>query len=323
VSTTRGQLSAPVLAGPRSERARDAALRALCFGLMLYFRAVPFPFGKAFLWDRVVRPYILWRRLELVARTRFGARLTGALPDLMQGYLYFFGVWEPGITELYHAALKPGDVVVDVGANVGAHTLLAAHLVGPGGRVHAVEASPFIHDRLRRNIVANGATNIRSYNMAATETPGPVTVFLHDASNLGGTTIVAEEAARLGALREAVVEGRPLGTIVPEAELLAARLIKIDVEGAEWLVLRGMAPLLPRLRPDVEILLELNPAALARLGGSLDAVLAMFADAGFTAFEIANRYETRFYIAPVATPALPFDRRRDGLVDLVFRRARA
>jgi FkbM family methyltransferase len=320
VSTTRGQITAPILAAPRADRARDAVLRVLCFGLMLYFRAVPFSLGKAFLWDRLVRPYILWRRLDLVARTRFGARLAGGLPDLMHGYLYFFGVWEPGITALYRAALKPGDVVVDVGANVGAHALLAAHLVGPSGRVHAVEASPFIHARLCRNIAASGAANVSTYNMAATDAPGRVTVFLHDSSNLGGTTIVAEEAARLGAVREAVVEGGPLGAIVPEAALLAARIIKIDVEGAEWLVLRGLAPLLPRLRPDAEILLELNPSALARLGGSLDAVLAMFAASGFTAFEIANRYETRFYIEPVATPARPFDRRQDGLVDLVFRR---
>ncbi|MGK7869305.1 FkbM family methyltransferase [Falsiroseomonas sp. E2-1-a20] len=321
MSTTREHLSTPAMATPRGARAKDAVLRALCFGLMLYFRGVPFGFGKALLWNRLVRPYILWRPMDLVARTRFGARLAGNLPDLMQGYLYFFGVWEPGITALYRAALKPGDVVVDVGANVGAHALLAAHLVGPHGRVHAVEASPFIHDRLCRNIEANAAWNIRTYNMAATDAPGPVTVFLHDASNLGGTTIVPSEATRLGAVREAVVEGRPLGQIVPEAELLAARLIKIDVEGAEWLVLRGLAPLLPRLRPDAEILLELNPAALARFGGSMDALLAMFAEAGFTAFEIANRYDTRFYIAPVATRARPFDRRPGELVDLVFRRA--
>lgn len=320
MSITRGHLAATALAEPRAGRAKDVALRALCFGLMLYFRTMPFAFGKTLLWDRLVRPYILWRPLELVARTRFGARLAGGLPDLMQGYLYFFGVWEPGITAVFRAALKPGDVVVDVGANVGAHALLAAHLVGPHGRVHAVEASPFIHDRLCRNIEANGAWNIRTYNLAATDAPGPVTVFLHDASNLGCTTIVAAEATRLGAVREAVVEGRPLGQIVPEADLLAARLIKIDVEGAEWLVLRGLAPLLPRLRPEAEILLELNPAALERLGGSLDELLAMFARAGFTAFEIANRYDTRFYIAPVATAARPFDPRRGGLLDLVFRR---
>jgi FkbM family methyltransferase len=183
----------------------------------------------------------------------------------VHGFLYFFGVWEPTITAIYRAALRPGDVVVDVGANVGTHALLAAHLVGPTGHVHAVEASPWIHARLRQNLAANRVRNVTTYNLAATAEPGPVTVFLHDGSNLGGTTIVASEAAHLSAEQEAVVEGRPLPAIVPQAALLAARLIKIDVEGAEWLVAQGLRDVLPLLRPEVEILVEVKPEALAAL----------------------------------------------------------
>nr|WP_246602347.1 FkbM family methyltransferase [Falsiroseomonas tokyonensis] len=236
--------------------------------------------------------------------------------------MYFFGVWEPTITALYRAALRPGDVVVDIGANVGTHALLAAHLVGPRGRVHAIEASPWIHARLRQNLATNGVTNVQTYNLAATEAPGTVSVFLHDERNLGGTTIVPTEAARLGSAREALVDGLPLGQIVPLEELRAARLIKMDVEGAEWLVAQGMRDVLPLLRDDAEILVEVNPAALVQLGGSLEAFLALFAAAGFQPFEVANRYAGDFYIDPPPPELVPLTRRDFELADLVFRKAR-
>ncbi|PZW46779.1 FkbM family methyltransferase [Humitalea rosea] len=304
-------------------RAEGFALRTACAGLRLYFQHAPGRRGKAWVWDRIVRRYITWRSFNIEARTRFGARLEGGFPDSVHSYVYFFGVWEPAITALYRAALRPGDVVIDIGANVGLHTLLASRLVGPTGHVHAVEASPWIFQRLQRNLATNGAANVQPYNMAATATAGPVPVYLHDESNLGGTTIVAAEAAKTGTLQEAVVEGRPLPDIVPLVEITAARLIKIDVEGAEWLVVQGMRDVLPLLRPDVEILVEVNQSALEGLGGSLDAFLAIFAEAGFSAFEVANAYQGGFYIQPPPSRLVPLQRRDFEMADLVFRRTAA
>ncbi len=302
-------------------RMGQAALRGACGALRLFYQHAPGDFGKAWLWDHVVRPHILWRDFALPARTRFGATLEGGFPDTVHSYVYFFGVWEPAITAIFRAALRPGDVVVDVGANVGLHTLLAARLVGPGGRVHAIEASPWIHARLRRNLAANGVTNVITYNLAATAEPGEVSVFLHDPTNLGGTTILADEAARLGAAAEAMVEGRPLPLIVPPEELRAARLIKIDVEGAEWLVAQGMAGILAELRPEVEILVEIKPDALAALGGSLEAFLELFARAGFAAFEVRNSYLPADYMRPPPLRLEPLTRRDFEMADVVFRRA--
>jgi FkbM family methyltransferase len=301
-------------------RAGMLGLRAACAGLRAVFRHAPGQATKQFLWDRVVRPHILWRSFPIAAETRFGARLEGGFPDVVHSFVYFFGVWEPTITAHYRAALRPGDVVIDIGANVGLHTLLAARLVGPAGRVHAIEASPWIFARLGRNLAANGATNVIAHNIAVTAEPGPVQVFLHDPGNLGGTTIVAAEAAANGALPEAMVEGRPLADIVPLADILAARLIKIDVEGAEWLVAQGMAPLLARLHPDCEILVEVKASALAALGGSVRSFLALFTEAGFTAFELRNGYAGRDYIAPApAEPTLLRDH-DFAMADLLFRR---
>jgi FkbM family methyltransferase len=301
--------------------AEDMLLRLGCAGLRRYFQAAPWRFGKQWLWDRVVQRHLAWRSLPIEAQTRFGARIAGRFPDAVHSHVYFFGVWEPAITALYRATLEPGDVVVDIGANVGLHTLLAAQLVGPSGRVHAIEASPHIFARLKRNLAANGAHQVQAWNMAATDRPGEVPVFLHDERNLGGTTIIAIEAAKAGSPLETMVAGLPVGDIIPKSDLLAAKLIKIDVEGAEWLVVQGLRAVLPLLRADVAILVEVNQTALAVLGGSLDALLAIFAEAGFTAYEVANAYDGAFYIGPAPGLPQPLTRRDFTTADLLFRRA--
>jgi FkbM family methyltransferase len=308
-------------AGVTPMRQRMIALLAAL--LRFYLRHTPSRFGHEFVWNRIVAPYITWRRLPVVAKADFGARFEGSLPDTIHKFLYFFGVWEPAVTRLYRAILREGDVVVDVGANVGAHALLASHLVGASGRVHAIEASPWIFERLQRNIAINGAVNIRAYNMAATQMTGPVTVFLHDDTNLGGTTILASEAAVRDARHEASVQGKPLPDIVTPDELRAARLLKIDVEGAEWLVVTGMLDLLPSLRPDIHILVEVNPAALADFGISLDVFIGHFTAAGFSAFEVPHSYLPRDYIRPGSSLPVAFDHRDGRQLDLLLVRENA
>src|SRR4051794_26991463 len=90
-----------------------------------WIRYAPSSFGKRWLWARC------WRHYAFRSRTIFGAKITGDTADLIQRYIYFFGVWEPDITAWLRSALKPGDCFVDVGANIGYYTLLASQVVGP------------------------------------------------------------------------------------------------------------------------------------------------------------------------------------------------
>jgi FkbM family methyltransferase len=306
----------------QGESLKLRAARAAAAAARLYLRHFPLAAGKETVFRRVVQPHIAWRDFPLEIRTPFGATFEGRLRDLIPRFLYFFGEFEPGVSRQYREHLRPGDVVVDVGANIGAHALLAAHLVGPQGRVHAVEASPSIFRRLAANIAASGAQDrVVAHNLAATATPCTVPIFLGDGSNEGSTTLLPDVMKDARASLEAEIEGRPLPAIVPEADLLRARLLKIDVEGAEWMVLQGLRPLLPRLAPDVRVLLEVAPAALEETGGSLDALLALFAEAGFAPpLEIPNRYDAGFYINPGDLAPRPF--RPDGtrMADLLFAR---
>jgi FkbM family methyltransferase len=299
---------------------KDWLVRTVSAATSWYFRVMPFGFGKHFLWYHVLSPYVIRRSLPIRATTRFGAMLDGELPDVIHSYLYFFGVWEPGITRVFQRHLRPGDLCVDIGANVGAHTLLAARLVGTEGRVHAIEASPSIYRRLTHNLEINRVGQVVPHNLAVTDKAGPVMIFLHDIQNLGGTTIMAGEAISRPTSSEVTVEGLPLTAILPGADISSTRLIKIDVEGAEWLVLQGMLDVLPVLREDCLILIELSAQALLVQGQTITDVVALFASYGWQPFEIANPYQADFYFRSHGRVLRSNIREDAELIDLGFAR---
>lgn len=141
--------------------------------------------------------------------------------------------------------LRPGDRFVDVGANIGYYSLLAAALVGPGGAVEAFEPGRPALDRLRENIALNRLFNVRVHALALSDATGTVRF-------LGGR----DTENRIAAAADASAPGQN----VPAArldDLLAGHtcaLGKIDVEGAELRVLQGAEAMLSRANPPVWIL---------------------------------------------------------------------
>ena len=297
---------------------KDALIRFAAAAIRFYLQHWPMAAGKTMLWQRLVRPYIVWRSLPVVAHTKFNMTVRGSFPDLIHSYLYFFGVWEPGISHVIAHHLRPGDTAIDIGANVGAHTMLAASIVGAEGRVYAIEASPAIFKYLKENLEYNGLRQVVAVNLAVWDHAAPTTVLLHTAHNLGRTTIVRQQADPRDVVEEMQVEGRPLAEIVPPDVVRAARLVKIDVEGAEWPVLQGMRELVSSLHNECIVLVEVNSDALAHFGASLPDVLYLFRSAGWQVLEIANSYKPDFYLRTLH-PILSTDIRIDSpVIDLGF-----
>jgi FkbM family methyltransferase len=289
--------------------------------LQAYYRHVPFSVGKRTVWNRVVRRLIAHGAdLELKATTRFGARMHIRFPDTIQSFVYFFGVWEPAITAYLTQALSPGDTVIDIGANVGYDSLLASHLVGPEGEVHAIEASPHVYGLLTRNLALNQAGNVIPHRAAVCACACEVPVFLHDGCNLGGSTIVPSVAKRRAVTMEAMVRGLPLTEIVPEETILSARLIKIDVEGAEWPAVQGFADLLPHLACHTELLIEISAEGLADHGVSIPEFIGLFRKAGFSPYAIGNRYTVDMYLEPAIPRPEPLTDLDFEQQDILFRR---
>jgi FkbM family methyltransferase len=310
----------PIIAAMESTELKQCLVKGGAALLQAYYRHVPLTIGKRRVWHSVVtRLLSRGHDVDLQARTRFGARMNIRFPDTIQSFVYFFGVWEPSITAYLTQTLAPGDIVIDIGANVGYDTLLASHLVGPTGAVHAIEASPQIYHLLTENLALNQTANVTPHHAAVCASDCSVRVFLHNDRNLGGTTIMPSVAQRRSVTLEATVPGRRLAAILPEATIVSARLIKIDVEGAEWPVVRGFADLLPHLSAQTELLIEVSAEGLHDHDCSIPAFLDLFRRAGFSAYAIGNRYTVDMYLEPVARPE-PLTGADFEQLDVLFRR---
>lgn len=257
-----------------------------------YVRGAPGTVGKAALAARVLNPRLRDHPRRRVVQVRSGDRFAVDTRDLIQRYLYLFGVWEPHLTAWLRRRLGPGDGFVDVGANIGVFSVLASRLVGDAGRVVAIEASPAFHRRLVQHGRLNACGNIRTVNAAVSDSRKTLTFVLASSHNMGANSIVPYDGPAESTFE---IEARPLPELLVPAEIASARVIKIDVEGAEGGVVRGLAPMLGALRPDAEISVEVAPERMARLGDSIGELLAVMRDAGFHAYRLPNDYTPESY----------------------------
>ncbi|MFC8859785.1 FkbM family methyltransferase [[Kitasatospora] papulosa] len=271
-----------------SSRASDIAATAA----RGYVRYAPWPLGKAFTVRAFLDERLRDQPRQKSIRSGFGARFHTDTRDLIQRYIYTFGVWEPPLTWWLMRTLQPGDTFVDVGANIGYYSLLASRSVGTSGRVIAIEASPAFHDFLRANATLNQASNIRTVNEAVSDRAELLHFILASSANMGANSIVpyAGEAES-----QIDVPARPLPDILRSSELESARVIKVDVEGAEGAVVRGLVPALERLRPDVELAIEVTPERLAKLGETAQELLDALAAHGFYPYRLPNDYDAASY----------------------------
>lgn len=252
-------------------------------------------------------------RISATVAVEGGLRFVCHPPDLIQLYLWLFGVWEPDLTQFIKTRLRPGDGFIDVGANIGYCSTVASRRVGESGRVVAIEASPEVFRSLLETIELNQAGNIRAVNAAAAAKAQTIQVFAGPAHNTGLTTTEPSRGLR----PQASIEARPLDDLLDASEIQTARLVKIDVEGGEPSVLAGMPRFLRSCRRDVEILIELSPNWWSDRALTPQQVLQPFVDAGFNVYRMDNNYWPWRYLWPNAIR--PCRRVREPLTDRVDR----
>ncbi|MDP5279847.1 FkbM family methyltransferase [Sphingomonas sp. DG1-23] len=261
-------------------------------------------------YNALVRPAGVVR----VGRTFFGARILCDLDDSIGCRIFFFGVWEPSVSLGISRMLRRGDTFIDVGANIGYDSLLAAHIVGSTGKVVAIEASPRIVPLLEDNLKLNRFRNIRVVAEAVSDATRRIQLYGGDEGNLGRTSPLP----RNGLSPQEVVGARPLDQILTPGERRSARLIKIDIEGGELAVLQRFVDTVDLYPPDVRIIVEMSPQDG---GEELAKVFSRFIDLGFIAYVVENSYSLYDYMPPksvwppVRTEVLPSQQS-----DLIFTR---
>jgi FkbM family methyltransferase len=214
------------------------------------------------------------------------ARDTSLLPSLVvRGY------WEPAVTRALLRLVRPGQRIVEVGANVGYHSVLFASGVAPTGSVTAFEANPRMVELLRRTLATNGlAGAVRVVPLAVTDRPGRVT--LHRLARQQGSSSIYPFTPRDLAVWDD--EASPLDVEATSLDAFFGAgepppdLVKIDAEGAEPAIVAGMRGLLARA-PRVQLVLEFLPSALARAGHDARGFLASLTALGFRLHTIDRR----------------------------------
>lgn len=192
--------------------------------------------------------------------------------------LYVLRQYEPIETELVRQTLRPGDTFVDVGAHVGYYALFAARQVGPTGRVHALEAHPDNHALLEQNIALNAYPNIEAFHVAASDEAGVAELYVSTSGNLGGHALVPSGGKSEDSPR---VEVRTVRLDDHFAEHgLRPDVMKLDVEGAEARVVRGMDETLATGRPHT-LFFEFSPGPLRAAGDEPLALLETLAQHGY------------------------------------------
>lgn len=182
------------------------------------------------------------------------------------------GTYEPHTTKLIESLVKEGMVCLDVGASIGYFTLLLARQVGSTGVVYAVEPTKNQFPYLVRNIEANGYTNVQAWNIAASD---------------------SFEKAKLNtnAAQVDLVDAVPLDSCFKEEQKLD--FIKIDVDGSEPRVLRGLEETIQR-SPKLKMVIEFYPKYIERLGLNPQDVLD-FLNQYFTYEKIEGDYGQEYW----------------------------
>lgn len=206
-----------------------------------------------------------------VVETRFGRMFTLQGDTVIGRSLRLYGEFAGDEVDSILALVRPGDHVLDLGANIGVHTLALAHATGPTGRVTSVEPQKFCFQLLCANVTANQLTHVDCLRAAVGETPGTCTVPRLDPTarhNAGATTVSLDAGA------PGQTDTVPLIT-VDSLNLPRCDLMKVDTEGFEDRVILGAARTLQAHRPALYIevhdrdKLQRLHGILKRLGYSL------------------------------------------------------
>lgn len=194
--------------------------------------------------------------------------------------------YEPHETAIVLDVLRPGDTFIDVGANWGYFTIIASHRVGPRGRVLSFEPDPRLHAVLDANVRGNGFSQTRVLPIAASDREATLSLagFDEKLNNFGVSRLASDNAA---AERMYSVQSRRLDDVLDEQGIPSVAILKMDIEGAEGMALRGLERSLASRRVQ-RLLLEVHPGLLEEHGDSPASVMKHLADIGYTGWTIPS-----------------------------------
>ena len=194
----------------------------------------------------------LFRRYHKLDGLKFWNRRTANMHEIMRNY-QVLKVYEPETTKLVKQYVHRGDVCVDIGASIGYFTLQFARLVGKNGTVIAIEPTDFQQKHLARNIKANGYEDrVKRFMVGAWDRDE-----------------IVKQPRNAPPTAQTELRCRPIDDLLEELGITKVDFIKIDTDGAEPWVLRGLLRTIER-SPNLKIVLEYYPKYVEDAGGSME-----------------------------------------------------
>lgn len=178
---------------------------------------------------------------------RKGVKFELDLSEVTDSAIYH-NFYEKGITAIFEKYLEKGDVVFDVGANIGYYTLLSASLIGKEGEVYSFEPVPATFNRLKFNLSLNNFQNIIPENLGVSDKNDKQKVFLPTNYKITGE--------HKGELQE--VNLITIDSYVKENKIKKLDLIKIDTDGFDFSILQGAINTIQRFKPKIIVEVDLN-----------------------------------------------------------------
>lgn len=189
------------------------------------------------------------------------------LSQFIDSQLYYLGVFEAETVETIEKLVRPGDVVFDVGANIGYMTLILGSRVGEKGKVVAFEPSTWAFDRLVKNVKLNNMRQVVCEHVGlSTVTEKNVKLTVPYGYRLDGKNTAVDETVDIFSLDD----------LVQTRGIQRLDFVKIDTDGMEAAIIRGALSTLERFQP--RIIFELGPGHLEAHNASADDVLDTLAD---------------------------------------------
>lgn len=214
----------------------------------------------------------------ILTKLIYGPKIFLDTRDLsMTGHLILDGFWESWITKLFISIVKPGMTVLDLGANCGYYSLLAAYLVGTQGIVHSFEPNPFHHENFLKSKSINGYSQLHLHKVALGNNQGEITLYSPEKHT-------ASASFNKGQIRT-FIDDSITNVTVPMVNLLEylpglkADVIKMDIEGAEPLIMDSIFEIIQN-SPNIKIIMEYNQSSWKIQGFDCENILNKFLNCG-------------------------------------------
>lgn len=200
-------------------------------------------------------------------------------------HIWYRGIFEETIVSAITSNLKNGMTFIDIGANIGLHTIVAASKVGNKGKVIAIEPQQSCIKLLKENVALNKLNNVTVIDHALGSTKTEGKIFHVNDNNDAQATLRATCAADQS--KYETIQIRTLDSLMQELGINHADVVKVDIEGSEVQMLKGGESFFNKTKPEI-IIMECIDEHLCRFGNSSTEILSWFKNKGYKAYFLAR-----------------------------------